>query len=293
MPAYVKQHYVPRFYLNYFATPESQRHPNKKRWQIYVHHKDFNETTTNPPLIPEVAYGDWYYERETDQDKFMESSLGGIETLAGEVIKKINETRDVAWLKSRDKKRLADFVAVQHVRVPKQRGLGYRSLIERDFPGYSLREDQAHLYVMMRFAVALAPYLYEIDNWELCENATGIPLITSDSPVSTMAFGVPAKGSSPKAELYYKRAFMGLVDFCNHRPEDYPILGFSIPLTPTLLLVTRPKESFTTDIALSSEDTVKEANFMHVVQSYQQLYASTPNFGDIELSECLLRFMLS
>ena len=212
MPAYVKQHYVPRFYLNYFATPESQRHLNKKRWQIYVHHKDFDETTADPPLIPEVAYGDWYYERDNDQDKFMESSLGDIETLAGEVIKKINETRDVSWIKPRDKKRLADFVAVQHVRVPKQRGLGYRSLIERDFPGYSLCEDQAHLYVMMR--------------------------------------------------------------------EDYPILGFNIPLTPTLLLVTRPKESFATDMALSSEDTVKEVNFMHVVQSYQQLYASTPDFGD-------------
>ncbi len=40
MSAYVKQHYVLRFYLNYFTTPKSQQHPSKKRWQIYVHHTE-------------------------------------------------------------------------------------------------------------------------------------------------------------------------------------------------------------------------------------------------------------
>lgn len=70
MADYEKQHYVPRFYLNYFATPESQKHPNKKRWQIYVHNKDTGGTTDVPPHIPEVAYGHWYYEKD-DEHKFI------------------------------------------------------------------------------------------------------------------------------------------------------------------------------------------------------------------------------
>ena len=285
MPAYVKQHYVPRFYLNYFATLKSQRHPNKKRWQIYVHNKGTGETTDVPPFIPEVAYGPWYYEHEDDERKFMEKDLARIETLAGEVVKKINETRDISWLTARDKKRLVDFVATQHVRVPKQRGMSYRSIIKRDFPGYSLRDDEAHLYVMMRFAVPLALYLFEIDNWELFENPTGVPLITSDSPVSTMPFEIPLPDASPKAKFFYIRAFMGLVDFYSHKPEDYPLLGFNIPLSPSLLLVMRPKQSMSTHFGISTEEEVGRLNELHVIQSYQQLYGSTPNFGELRLAK--------
>jgi hypothetical protein len=230
-----------------------------------------------------VAYGDWYYE-QNDEHMFMENSLGGIETLAGEVVKKIVQTRDVSWLKPRDKKRLADFVAAQHARVPKQRAMGYDSFIKSSFPGYNLRDDEKHLYVLMRFAVPLAYYLYEIDHWELFENSTGVPFLTSDSPVSTMPFAPATPMSSARERLYYKRALMGLVNFHTHKPEDYPPLGFNIPLTPDLLLVTRPKGMSNLSIGISTAEELEMFNILHVVQSYQQLYSSTPDFGDLRLA---------
>lgn len=214
----------------------------------------------------------------------MEKSLGDIETLAGEVVKKIHETRNISWLQPRDKKRLADFVAVQHARVPKQRAMGYDSFVERSFPGYKLREDEKHLYVLMRFAVPLALYLYEIDNWELFENPTDVPFITSDSPVSTMPLEAVTPSSSSRAKLYYKRALMGLINFHEHKPEDYPPLGFNIPLSPNLLLVTRPKVTMSLLMGLTTSQEVREFNFLHAVQAYQQLYGSTPNFGDLGLA---------
>lgn len=283
MPAYEKQHYVPRLYLNYFATPESRQHPNKKRWQIYVHHKDTDETTSDPPIIPEAAYGPWYYELENDEEKFMENTLGDIETLAGEVIKKINQTGNISWLIPRDKKRLANFMAAQHVRVPKQRGLGYRSLAERDFAGYTLSERDAHTYAMMKFMPIVGTLIYSMEKWELLVNSTDVPLITSDSPVSTMALGAPTDRTNRKAWLYYLRAAMGLIDFERHDPNDYPMLGFNIPLSPTLLLVVQPKESTTIVEPLSTVEVVRLANANHVVQSYKQLYASTSDFGDLAL----------
>lgn len=283
MAAYEKQHYVSRFYLNYFATPESRQHQNKKRWRVYVHNKDTDETTADPPVIPQVAYGSWYLELEDDQDKFIESLFGDIETLAGEVVKKINETRDISWFTPRDKKRLADFMAAQHVRVPKQRGLGYKSLIKRDFPGYRVSERQAHMYVIMKFMPTVSTVIYSMENWELMENSTSTPLITSDSPVSTMALEAPTDWTNRKNRLYYLRALMGLIDFERHDPDDYPMLGFNIPLSPSLLLVVRPKENTTVVETLSNVETVNLANALQVVQSYQQLYASTYNFGDITL----------
>lgn len=272
MPPKKKQHYVPRSYLNYFATPSSRLKQNKAKWRINVHDKDANTTTPKPRLINDVAQESWFYELK-DEEKFLEDSFDGIETKAGEIFKRIDETKDISWITDLDKRNLAKFLAVQYIRGPKHRHFNYKTLIKPFLPDFQLDAKQAH-HVAIR---ELSPIVYELimgqEKWQLIENLTDTPLLTSDSPAYLMPLETPDI-SHPPSKLRYIRATLGFVDFANDNPGDYPPLGVGMPLSSSLLLAVGPEGLRVSQGRQMDEEEVRKTNVLHIVQSYEQLYAS-------------------
>lgn len=279
MSEYKKQHYVSRFYLNYFAEAGSGRQHDKSKWQIYIF--DYETGQVSLGFIHESGQAPWYFE-DGLRDRELEFYFRGLETRAGEICKKLRETRTTSGLTNREKKGLAEFLAAQHIRVPKHREFYYRKLIPREAFGV-MPANLVHLGAIKKFIPFLKEYIRTMGKWELLENRTDIPLLTSDSPLSLMPLSHPTSDSTPEFLTAYRHMRAGLVDFFN-TPESARIpFAVNIPLGPDLMLVAGPDEK----LFKLTEETVKLMNIHHVVQSHQYVYSATPDFEIAETAKPL------
>lgn len=279
MSEYEKQHYVSRFYLRYFAEAESRRQPDKSKWQIHVFDYETGQASLN--FIPESAQAPWYFE-DGSKDGELEHYFGRLETQAGEICKKLRETRTTSGLTNRNKKKLAEFLAAQHIRVPKHREFYYRKLIPRESFGV-MPENLVHFVAIRKFIPFLKEYIRTMEKWELVENRTAIPLLISDSPLSLMPLSHPTSDSTPEFLTAYRHMKAGLVDFFN-TPESTRIpFAINIPLGPDLMLVAGPDE----DLFKLTEENVTLMNMNHVVQAHQYVYSATPDFKIAETAKPL------
>lgn len=112
-----RQHWVPQFYLKYFAVPETQVTKNPL---IYVHSRDGLGVKCHRRSIKDVCVQNYLYSPDQpngERDWSMEYMLGDIETQLGSLWPEI--TQGGTALQSDETKRLmATFVAAMHLRNP-------------------------------------------------------------------------------------------------------------------------------------------------------------------------------
>lgn len=126
------QHWVPQFYLRYFATPESRNSDQPQVWIFSKGDSDGNETLTNVRNVCGKRY--LYSPRGDDGERVwhLDEKIEGLETTMGVVWPAIAEGF-VDLGSDTVRKALALFVAVMHLRNPETRQLVermHRELIE-------------------------------------------------------------------------------------------------------------------------------------------------------------------
>lgn len=188
----VRQHTVPRFLLEHFASPGKGKHS-----QLYTFdkHKDriFVSNTLKATVRNTFYNLDGHPERAS-----LEPLLGIYESDAAPVIAALLQHRDIRRLTADDKYKLAVFVAVQRARTfgEQQRISGIASALAEKLAGIGATPDQVTDALGMSperdtrdvFLRQLADQASHIDHllakdWYLFETTPDYPFYVSDNPV--------------------------------------------------------------------------------------------------------------
>ncbi|MBE7525973.1 DUF4238 domain-containing protein [candidate division WWE3 bacterium] len=114
------QHWVPQFYLRYFATPESRDTKHPKVWIFSKESKDENDSLTS---IRNVCGKNYLYspqQLDGDRSWALEDKLNDVETLLGPIWSDL-ATNFVALEDEQIRQSLALFVSITHMRHPDMR----------------------------------------------------------------------------------------------------------------------------------------------------------------------------
>ncbi len=120
----VHQHWVPRFYLNYFATPETRTTKTPRAW---IFSKNFNDGDEKLTAVTRICGKKYLYspvEIDGNRKWDLEEQLGNLEGTLGKIWPKLAE--GYISLENNDlRKSLSLFIAIMHLRNP-----GMRKAIE-------------------------------------------------------------------------------------------------------------------------------------------------------------------
>lgn len=118
-----KQHYVPQFYLRYFATPETAHFEGNDRARMRIHacKKEGGKRLVNQ-LIANVAAENYFYDLPNDDEQMIEKWLGrDVEARVGPIYKSVVDSETTNALAYSDMHTLALFLAIQYHRTRKFR----------------------------------------------------------------------------------------------------------------------------------------------------------------------------
>ena len=113
----VHQHWVPRFYLSYFATPETRTTNTPRVWIFSKYSNDGDEKLTAVTRICSKRYLYSPVEIDGNRKWDLEEQLGNLEGMLGKIWPKLAE--GYISLENNDlRKPLSLFIAIMHLRNP-------------------------------------------------------------------------------------------------------------------------------------------------------------------------------
>ncbi len=114
------QHWVPQFYLRYFATPDSRKSKTPQGWIFSRHDADGDEQLTNVRNVCGKRYLYSPPEANGERTWDLDDRLGDVETLLGQIWPALAE--DFVSLQDENlRKGLSLFIALMHLRNPEVR----------------------------------------------------------------------------------------------------------------------------------------------------------------------------
>lgn len=265
---YVYQHYVPKFHLDYFTFDEE----NERVWVF-----DKPNESAFPKATSNVGGDDFFYDPEWEPEAEVEEFLRQVERAALHPYDVIVQTKSLSCITRKDKRNLANFLALQWMRTEERRNsirdvgkLVEETLEERFGIKWSMgNEDEIEREVAETHSEGMTmDRVEEISDvlmekrWFVMENLTDMVLWTSDHPlVSHNQLDFPEWASGKGLAVEGVQVFF--------------------PLTPDLMLQMADPAYFwmaPQDTMIADEDNISFYNELQVRQSNRQLYGLNDNF---------------
>lgn len=191
------QHYVPQFLLRNFSFRKKSKKGGKEEQYIYAFDKHTDKAFT--PNIKGIASETGFYNFYVgEEDRSLEPSLAELENKTQEGIKKLIETENLGSLNYEDKAWISLFVAIQYLRVKKQREalkqftndmserVKSMGINPEELDGFEkLTDEQIKIKTLESFAKD-SPLLSQLISNKICllfKSPKGYPLYISDNPV--------------------------------------------------------------------------------------------------------------
>jgi hypothetical protein len=263
------QHYVPRFYLSYFAN---------EKGNIFVYDKfDTKIFTSNPKGVGSEGYfydlknGEFQVIEKYQNTKYEES----FSNFLPNILQKI-KTQRYFKLKKYQKEEIAAFLSYQYIRTKR-----FREESVRLFTSSDIYHSETHFPPLLGHILLLSDsqLLKDIFNnlfnnyyWIIGRNTTSTIFYTSDNPFVQ-------RESIQELHIKNKKKF-----------ADFSLLSHEIafPLTPHYILTFYEKKEykhlrhFDRKIIDCERDHVEWFNNMQVMKSYRQIYSQNKDFSFIE-----------
>lgn len=234
-----KQHYVPRFYLKYFATIKNS--------EYFTHCFDKSDLSENKVNIKDIGCENYFYGASKQSSQKLEWVLADFDSKFTKVYNKLITKASLNYLDWKDKEIFAQFITIQELRTREMREhlratanelkswLSKKSAPEKmQTEASEVSSERGIRDIQSKFITEtlsgkndLVQMLLDL-KWCLFENNTGVPFWTSDHPVNRYN----SVDSSPYGnlgtlcsgiEIYFPLTPKLIISFCD------PIKYFFIP----------------------------------------------------------------
>ena len=226
-------HYVPRFYLAQFASIQ----PGENKPGLWVFERGQSSPKRVPPVNVARIHQYYAYPSDGGHDTSPEIAFGEVESLAARIFERFN--RGEYGLTGDEKYAFSYFVALMLVRIPAD-----RVTVEG---GFAPKVDQFQARFPERYQSQMAEFAEDCGTSD--DKSLKQKLIASYSLVEIMR-GIPKTASLLRAHNWFIHKTASRHGFItSDRPALYhprnrenPVGYISMPLSPTLHFISRPKK---------------------------------------------------
>lgn len=276
------QHYVPQFYLNYFA--------NKKR-NIFVYDKF--ELKSFPSNAKGIASEGYFYDIIKGETQTIEKILNAkyesaFSNFLPFFIEELNSHNDFE-LKKREKEEIASFLSYQYIRTKRFREESVRLFTSSEiyFSDPHFPPLVGHMFVLTDPKIQEGLYNNLMNNyyWIIAKNITGDLFYTSDHPFV----------QKESLQEIHEKHQLEFADFTLLSDEA------SFPLTPEFNITFYKKcrnveylSGYDGKMVECDKDNVDWYNNMQVMKSYRQVYSQNNDFSFVvKLEEIRRKHLIS